>query len=52
MVIKVDENFSDKLPPNYTWMTLGQLNSFLKYNNFVNIQARSILASLQYIIHE
>lgn len=49
MVIKVDENFSEELPRNYAWMTLGQLNSFLKYNNFVNIQARSILSALQYI---
>ena len=38
-----------ELPRNYAWMTLGQLNSFLKYNNFVNIQARSILSALQYI---
>ena len=49
MLIKVDENFSEELPRNYAWMTLGQLNSFLKYNNFVNIQARSILSALQYI---
>ena len=49
MLIKVDDNFSEELPRNYAWMTLGQLNSFLKYNNFVNIQARSILSALQYI---
>ena len=49
MLIKVDENFSEELPRNYAWMTLGQLNSFLKYNNFVNIQARSILSALQFI---
>lgn len=52
MLIKVDENFPEELPKNYAWMTLGQLNSFLKYNNFINIQARSILSALQYIKNE
>jgi oxidase EvaA len=52
MLIKVDENFPEELPTNYAWMTLGQLNSFLKYNNFVNIQARSILSALQYKKYE
>lgn len=49
MLIKLDDDFQEDLPKNYSWMTLGQLNSFLKYNNFVNIQARSILSALQYV---
>lgn len=50
MLIRLDDNFEeDQLPRNYIWMTLGQLNSFLKYNNYVNIQARSILSALQYV---
>ena len=49
MLIKLDANFPEDLPKNFAWMTLGQLNSFLKYNNFVNIQARSILSALQYV---
>lgn len=49
MLIRVDENFGEILPENYCWMTLGQLNIFLKYNNYVNIQARSILSALQYV---
>jgi dTDP-4-dehydro-6-deoxy-alpha-D-glucopyranose 2,3-dehydratase len=49
MLIKLDTDFPEDLPKNYTWITLGQLNSFLKYNNFVNIQSRSILSSLQYV---
>lgn len=50
MLIKLDDNFPEDLPINYAWMTYGQLNNFLKYNNFVNIQARSILAALQYVL--
>ena len=49
MLIKLDSDFPEELPKNYAWMTLGQLNSFLKYNNFVNIQSRSILSALQYV---
>lgn len=49
LLIKLADNFPEDLPKNYTWMTLGQLNSFLKYNNYVNIQARSLLSSLQYV---
>lgn len=49
MLIKLPDDFPEDLPANYTWMTLGQINEFLKYNNFVNIQARSILSALQYI---
>lgn len=49
MLIRLDADFDENLPKNYAWMTLRQLNSFLKYNNYVNIQARSILAALQYV---
>lgn len=48
ILIKLDDSFPEELPKNYAWMTLGQLNSFLKYNNFVNIQARSLLSALQF----
>jgi hypothetical protein len=33
-------------------MTLGQLNSFIRHNNYLNIQARSILACLQFVKNE
>lgn len=37
------------LPKNYIWMTLNQLNIFIKFNNYLNIQARSLLAALSFI---
>jgi oxidase EvaA len=52
MLIKVDEKFPEDLPQNYAWMTLGQLNSFIRHNNYLNIQARSILACLQFVKNE
>lgn len=49
MIIEADSNFPEELPERYTWMTLGQINDFMRFNNFLNIQARSILAAIKYI---
>ena len=46
MLIKVGDDFPIEVPDNYRWMTLNQLFSFLKFNNFLNIQARSLLSAL------
>lgn len=48
MLIKVGDDFPIEVPDNYRWMTLNQLFSFLKFNNFLNIQARSLLSALRY----
>ena len=48
MSIEADEDFPLEVPEHYTWMTLNQINNFLKFNNFLNIQARSILSALKY----
>jgi len=31
---------------NFIWMTVNQIKNFLQYNNYVNIQTRSIISSL------
>lgn len=49
LLIEVKEEFSEKLPENYTWMTLNQLKTFLKFNNYLNIQARSLIAAINFI---
>lgn len=48
MLIKVGDDFPLETPDNYRWMTLNQLFSFLKFNNFLNIQARSLLSVLTF----
>lgn len=48
MLIKVGNDFPIEVPDNYRWMTLNQLYSFLKFNNFLNIQARSLLSALKF----
>lgn len=46
LIVEADSDFSEKVPSNYTWMTLSQLKEFIRYNNFVNVQARCLLACL------
>jgi oxidase EvaA len=49
MVIETDETFSTEVPENYIWMTASQVKIFIKYNNFVNVQARCLLSCLGFI---
>lgn len=46
LIVEVDDSFPLDVPENYTWLTLNQLKQFIKYNNYLNIQARSMLASI------
>ncbi len=48
IVIDMQNDSFDFIPDNYIWMTAGQLKEFIKYNNFVNVQARSLLSSLNF----
>lgn len=49
MIVVADDNFPSELPERYRWMTLGQIFRFLKFNNYINIQARSLLSALNYM---
>ena len=49
MIIEADDDFPVDLPKNYIWITLNQLNQFLKFNNYLNIQARSLISSIAFI---
>lgn len=49
MLVFADDNMSDQLPDSYIWMTLNQLQNFIRFNNYVNIQARSLIAALSFI---
>ena len=48
MIIEVGEDFPRELPECYTWMTLRQIYKFLRFNNYLNIQARSLISALSY----
>ena len=49
MIVLADDDFPVSLPERYRWMTLGQIYHFLKFNNYINIQARSLLSAINYI---
>jgi dTDP-4-dehydro-6-deoxy-alpha-D-glucopyranose 2,3-dehydratase len=49
MIILAGDDVSVELPPNFIWMTLNQLNEFLKFNNYLNVQARSLIAAITFI---
>ncbi len=48
MIILADDSFSENIPDNYIWMTLNQLKSFIRFNNYLNIQARSLLSAVKF----
>lgn len=48
MIIFDEENISLDLPENYIWMTYNQVQTFLKHNNYLNIQARSLISALSF----
>ena len=49
LLIEADEDFPVECPENYQWMTLNQLLMFARFNNYLNIQARSMLATLRFV---
>lgn len=49
MLILADDSIQIELPENYIWMTLNQMQVFIKFNNYLNIQARSLIAAISFI---
>jgi oxidase EvaA len=43
IVIKLKE-IPESIPTNYVWMSYDQLKTFIQFNNYLNIQSRSLLA--------
>jgi dTDP-4-dehydro-6-deoxy-alpha-D-glucopyranose 2,3-dehydratase len=48
MIVMAGDDIALDLPEKYYWMTLNQLYSFLKFNNYLNIQARSLIAAISF----
>lgn len=48
IIIEATEDF-ESIPENYTWMTLNQIKTFIKYNNYLNIQSRSLISTINFI---
>jgi len=48
MIYADDKLDINNIPDNFTWVSLNQINLFLMFNNFLNIQARSLIAALKF----
>lgn len=48
LIVEINATSSIEIPKNYCWMTLYQLKELVKYNNYLNIQARSLLSVIDY----
>ncbi len=48
MLVLADPSFELKTPNNYKWMTLNQIKSFIRFNNYINIQARSLISAIKF----
>jgi dTDP-4-dehydro-6-deoxy-alpha-D-glucopyranose 2,3-dehydratase len=48
LIVLVDDDFSVETPANYIWMSLNQIKSFIKFNNYLNIQARSLISAISF----
>ena len=49
LIIFADEVSFNEIPSNYKWVSFSQLTMFLKFNNFLNIQARSLISLINFI---
>ena len=49
LIVEADDSFDTRLPERYTWMTLRQMYKFLRFNNYLNIQSRSLISTLSYM---
>ena len=48
LIVEVGDEFSIEVEENYCWMTLNQMLSFVTYNNYLNIAARSLLSAVSF----
>lgn len=49
LIVLAGDDFPLDVPENFMWLTLNQLKTFLKFNNFLNIQARSLISAIHFI---
>jgi oxidase EvaA len=47
MVLAGDE-IPPELPEHFIWMTLQQLQTFIRFNNYINVQARSLISAIRF----
>ena len=49
VIMLLDDDVELGIPENYMWLTLGQIKEFLRFNNYLNIQVRSLISAINYV---
>ena len=49
LIVIADDEVPIEMSDKFIWMTLNQLHTFIKFNNYLNIQARSLIAAISFI---
>jgi oxidase EvaA len=49
MIVLAGDEIPVELPPHFIWMTLNQLYTFMKFNNYLNVQARSLISAVSFV---
>ena len=50
MIMAVDEEF--EIYPNFRWMTLGQIKELMKIDNLVNMDTRTVLSGIPFVLNQ
>ncbi len=48
LLVLADDDFPLECSENYHWMTLNQIKQFIRFNNYLNIQARSLISAISF----
>lgn len=48
LLVLADDDFPLECNENYHWMTLNQIKQFIRFNNYLNIQARSLISAISF----
>ena len=48
-IVEVGDEFPVEVDKNYCWLTINQMHSFVTYNNYLNIAARSLLSAISFV---
>ena len=48
VICLVNDRIPDVSKERFVWLTLGQIKEFLRFNNYLNIQVRSLISALPY----
>lgn len=49
MIIEAGLDFPSDIPNNFQWLTLNQMLQFIRFNNYLNIQARGLLSTIRFV---